>query len=324
MTPGRDCPLSYRYSPRSFARDPDIVAGTILVVGGLYGNVEALEAVLALAAKDDAAIVFNGDFHWFDTDPADYDRIGRSVLGHFAIRGNVETELADDDSGAGCGCGYPEEVDDGDVDRSNVIHAKLLETARRFPELRASQRALPMNLTARVGRASVGIVHGDASSLAGWNFAHDRLDDPKQRRWLEGAFAESGMDVFASSHTCLPACREFAFGATRGIVINNGAAGMPNFAGTRHGIVTRISTRPSPVPSLYGTECHGTFVDALALDFDAQAFERRFLASWPEGSPAHVSYYRRITRGPRFSLAQAAPLRTEISGVRLDLNKFWG
>lgn len=42
------------------------------------------------------------------------------------------------------------------------------------------------------------------------------------------AFAEASVDVFASTHTCLPAlCR---FDGDEKVVINNGAAGMPNFA----------------------------------------------------------------------------------------------
>ena len=49
--PGRSCPTSYRYSPRVFDRLPDLVADTIYVVGGLYGNVEALAAVEEIAAR---------------------------------------------------------------------------------------------------------------------------------------------------------------------------------------------------------------------------------------------------------------------------------
>src|SRR5262249_44704973 len=75
--PGRTCPLSYRYSPRVFDRDPDFAAGILYVVGGLYGNVMALEALWALAARDagPVSVVFNGDFHWFDVAPADFERV---------------------------------------------------------------------------------------------------------------------------------------------------------------------------------------------------------------------------------------------------------
>lgn len=44
--------------------------------------------------------------------------------------------------------------------------------------------------------------------------------------------------------------------------------------------------------------------DALAVDFNQRAFLDRFQARWPQGSPAHASYYRRIVAGPDYSIAQ--------------------
>lgn len=306
--PGRSCPTAYRYPPRSLDRAPELVADTLLVVGGLYGNVEALQEVLAMAAREagPVAIAFNGDFHWFDAAAADFRSVSEEVARHAAIRGNVETEIAGEDSGAGCGCAYPADVTDAEVARSNEILARLRVTARAFPEARAALAALPMNLVARVGDARVGIVHGDASSLAGWGFAHGALDDPAHRRWLESAFADSRVDVFASSHTCLPALRAFDFGRGAVAVANNGAAGMPNFAGEPFGVVTRVSVRPAR-DALYGTRVAGAFVDALAVRYDAVAWQRRFLASWPEGSAAHRSYFRRIAEGPAFARERALP-----------------
>jgi len=302
--PGRSCPISYRYSPREMDRDPQIVAGTLYVVGGLYGNVEALAAIDAMAAREDSpvTIVFNGDFHWFDVDDADFAQVTRSVLGHAAIRGNVETEIAGEDSGAGCGCAYPVDVSDAEVSRSNLILDRLRETASRAPELRRRLGKLPMHLTAQVGDARIGIVHGDASSLAGWGFAHDRLDDPSHRRWVESMFREANVHAFASTHTCLPAFRRF----DGGVVANNGAAGMPNFVGSRCGLLTRIAARPHPM-RLYGLEVAGVAIEALRIDYDHARFIDRFLASWPEGSPAHESYHRRIVHGTRFRLEQAIP-----------------
>lgn len=306
--PGRSCPTSYRYAPRVFDRAAEIEADTLLVAGGLYGNVEALESLLEMAAREGpgARLVFNGDFHWFDVDPSDFLRVTRAVEGHGAIRGNVETEIAGEESGAGCGCAYPADVGDDDVDRSNVILARLRETARRFPEARTALGRLPMHLVARVGEARAGIVHGDCSSLAGWGFAHDALDDPGHARWLESGFRDARVDVFASSHTCLPAIRAFGFGHGRAVVANNGAAGMPNFAGEPFGLVTRISVRPAR-DALYGTRVAGAFVEALALHHDARAWRARFLASWPEGTSAHRSYFRRIAQGPAFARERAVP-----------------
>ena len=306
--PGRTCPLSYRYSPRVFDRAPEIEAATLYVVGGLYGNGAALEALRAMAAAERApvSIVFNGDFHWFDVDPDEFARLDREVLAHAALRGNVETEIAAEETGAGCGCAYPADVSDAEVSRSNGILERLRATARGSPELRDRLAALPMHLVARVGAARIGIVHGDAASLAGWGFARDRLDDPGHRRWIASAFREARVDVFASSHTCLPALRRFETAQGARVVANNGAAGMPNFAGTRFGLLTRISTRPLAA-ALHGLEVAGVHVQAVPIDYDAECWRLRFLAQWPAGSAAHASYFRRIVEGPRLALAEGAP-----------------
>ncbi len=306
--PGRTCPLAYRYSPRVFDRAPEIEAETLYVVGGLYGNAEALDALRALAAAERAPVtlVFNGDFHWFDVDRGEFARLDRAVLEHAALRGNVETEIAAEDTGAGCGCAYPADVSDAEVTRSNEILERLRATARGFPELRERLAALPMHLVARVGAARIGIVHGDAASLAGWGFARDRLDDRRHRRWIASAFRDARVDVFASSHTCLPALRRFETAEGARVVANNGAAGMPNFAGTHFGMLTRIATRPLAA-ALHGVAVAGAHVQAVRIDYDADRWRSRFLAQWPAGSAAHASYFRRIAEGPRLALAEGAP-----------------
>jgi hypothetical protein len=306
LTPGRSCPVSYRYSPRVFDREPEIFAQTLYVVGGLYGNVEALRALEALVTRERGAvsIVFNGDFHWFDVAGGDFAAIEAGVREHAALRGNVETEIAAEDSGAGCGCAYPADVSDAVVARSNEILERLRATARRVAGARERLASLPMHVVARVGDARIGIVHGDAASLAGWGFARDRLDEAAHVRWIESMFAEARVDLFASTHTCDAAMRRYE----GGIVANNGAAGMPNFEGSIEGLVTRISTRPfQGAERLYGTRERGAHVDAVALRYDAARWLERFLASWPEGSTAHASYHTRITRGARGAVEDARP-----------------
>jgi hypothetical protein len=303
--PGRICPTEYRYSPRVFDRQPEIVADTLYVIGGLYGNVEALDAVRALASRESGPVtlVFNGDFHWFDVAAGDFARITRKVLEHWALRGNVETEIANEDSGVGCGCAYPLDVSDAEVSRSNEILERLRATARDFPGMRERLAALPMHLVAQVGEARIGIVHGDAASLAGWGFARDRLDLASHRRWIESVFREARVDAFASTHTCLPAVREFEFDGKKAVVANNGAAGMPNFSGTTFGLVTRIGRTAFPGPEkIEGVACRAVHVEALKLAYDHDAWVARFLAHWPAGSPAHDSYFRRIVDGPRLCL----------------------
>lgn len=296
--PGRSCPLAYRYSAAVFDRTPDLQADTLYVVGGLYGNLNALERIEALFAAEtgNKRMVFNGDFHWFDTDPALFAEVNARVHRHTPLRGNVETELASDDPGAGCGCAYPSHVGDADVARSNAILNTLRDTARCHPADRAALAGLPMHAVARVGALRVGIVHGDAESLAGWRFDPALLDSPANQPWLDHVLAQARVDVFASSHTCAPALHTRPAGGT---IVNNGAAGLGSLPGSSSGLITRISVHPAPagVPVLRETVVQGIHIQAVRIDLDNAGWQHRFLAMWPAGSDAHTSYWRRIVHG---------------------------
>ena len=305
---GRSCPLHYHYGPGVFNSAPDPLLSnldTLYVVGGLYGNELALHEVLRLFEQEPGRkrLVFNGDFHWFDIDPAIFARVQAAVLSHLALRGNVETELAEDDPDpeAGCGCAYPDWVGQDVVSRSNRI-LNQLRTATT-PEQRAQLAALPMWRVAQVGDLRVGLVHGDAQSLAGWGFAQEHLRDPAHLSMVRRWFEQAQVDVFASTHTCLPVFQQFSVpGRDRSAwVLNNGAAGMPNFQGDAAGLLTRIARTPwVGAQRRCAVQAHGLHLEAIAIEIPAAPAQARFLQQWPEGSDAHASYFSRIAAGPAY------------------------
>lgn len=319
MTPGRSCPIAYHYGPAVFRQPaPAHLADleVLYVVGGLYGNELALQQVLRLFDVESGRkeLVFNGDFHWFDADAATFARIQREVLQHVALRGNVETELAQDTpvSDAGCGCAYPDWVDDGVVDRSNRILQQLwrVTTAAQRAEL----AALPTWQTASVGDLRLGIVHGDAQSLAGWGFAQEHLTDAAHRDQARAWFEQAGVDAFACSHTCLPVYQRLrrADGQGQAWVLNNGAAGMPNFQGDSAGLLTRIATTPLAGSNSRASVVHRTVhIDAVAITLCPAQLQQRFVAQWPPGSDAHASYFSRIAAGPDYHAGQVVRFETE-------------
>jgi len=310
--PGRACPLHYRYRQGELAGARTLDAETAWVAGGLYGNPEALASILAKVGAERAAgvravAVFNGDFHWFDTDPGDFGRIQQTVLREHALAGNVELELASPDPEAGCGCAYPEFVDDATVTHSNRIIEQLRRTARSLPGAIDQLAALPRTIRVRVADCVTGVIHGDPESVAGWSFAIERVECPENplsaqtvARWA----AEGAVDAFACTHTCLP----WAGRLGDVPVINNGSAGMPNFRGDPRAVVTRIAPAGSMHPdALYVEEHRGTRWEAVAIDYDTAAWRRRFERNWPEGSAARQSYAGRMRHGPRFDRASARP-----------------
>lgn len=312
---GRRCPPEYGYSPRVFARPAELHADVLYVVGGLYGNLPALREVERMAALEapSVALLFNGDFHWFDTDLVSFTAIDTAVRSHLALRGNVETEAAAEDDANGCGCSYPDSVPDADVDRSNRIMERLRTALqaveRRSPGLRKWMAALPMHCVAEVGDARIAVVHGDAWSLAGWRFAGEALHSVDSQSLIQRAFEQAAVDVFACTHTCLPALKLFDTPAGDRVIVNNGAAGMPNFRGKRSGLITRIAAQAVPSDladhRVYGVDAAGVFIDALEVRFDTSAWDAEFRRLWPQGSAAATSYWRRIVDGPEYSVDDA-------------------
>lgn len=301
--PGRACPIDYRYGPVALAAPATQFTDSLWIAGGLYGNPFALRRLeeMAQTERGPARIVFNGDFHWFDVDDSVFADIEEGISGHVATRGNVETEIADPRPNAGCGCAYPDWVGDEDVARSNRIVERLRATAARAPGSAARLTALPMFRLAEVGGERIAIVHGDSDSLAGWGFSQESLASAAGRRAADAAFEAAKVSVFASSHTCLPVLQ--TFDGARAIV-NNGSAGMPNFADTTFGLATRISVTPTR-DALYRARVGNLHIEAIAIDYDAAAWRKTFLAQWPEGSDAYQSYFKRIVDGPRYRLAEA-------------------
>ncbi|ABI56970.1 metallophosphoesterase family protein [Alkalilimnicola ehrlichii MLHE-1] len=305
--PGRLCPLHYQTGPDALRTAPLYRCPTVYLVGGLYGNDAALAAIQALAHRERAAghpeplLVFNGDFHWLDADPAVFRHIQEAVLNQAAILGNVEAELAQPTPGIGCGCAYPETVDDATVMHSNRIMARLQRMVAETPALHDVTRqlsGLPRQIRLAVGDLRVGVIHGDPESLAGWRLALEQMPAPGRttsriRRWFE----VSEVDLFACSHTCLPFAQRFTWERRQALIFNNGAAGLPNFRGDRRGVITRIAETPAPVPALYGGVLRGVHCDAVPVAYDTAAWARRFRAIWPEGSAACHNYARRLAHG---------------------------
>ena len=304
---GRACPIDYLTPLRSFRRPSDVFSDCLYVAGGLYGNIFALETIEERARKDTGAlVVFNGDCHWFDCDLDLFCQIEARLAPYIALRGNVETEIArDSDIGAGCGCAYPAYVGQDVVDRSNRILIRLAAMLADRHEIKARLRTRATSLIAEIAGTRIGIVHGDASSLAGWSFDMAPLDDPALHSERQHVVAETGLSIFASSHTCTAAMR--AYGDENGLVIaNNGGAGVPNFAGHRFGLITRIATTPAGDDALYGVKRHGLYIEALPVPYDHTAFLAQFDHLWPPGSEAAIGYRQRLVDGLNHSFATAS------------------
>lgn len=129
-----------------------------------------------------------------------------------------------------------------------------------------------------------------------------------------------------STHSCLafaqdllPSEREASvhglIGGAPLAVFNNGSAGMPNFAGERCGLMTRVSADEDvPADSIYGVQVGPLRIDAVPVLYDHEAWWHTFRKAWPVDSAAALSYADRIDRGPNYTRAMA--MRLTGSGCR--------
>lgn len=300
---GRVCPQDYRLPSGLFSADPLLCCETLYVVGGLYGNAFALTALDCLVGEEseDSLVLLNGDMHWFDRSLEDFKAIERRTAAYVRLAGNVERELCRrQDLGVGCGCAYPSCVSDAAVSRSNSIHALLKETVSQDKLLRKIMEGRPAAAVVDVAGRKVGVTHGDEKLVGGWRCSRESLRDGRRQEELGSWMERNGIDVFATSHTCASAALRLAKGA----VINNGAAGLPNFRSQDYGLAIRISSLPAR-EALFGAECEGLFVDAVPLRYDHKAFLEWFDELWPRTSPAAVSYRDRIANGPDDDIGNA-------------------
>ena len=307
------CPIAYHYRPEDLAGPPAFTCTTLYVAGGIYGNPYALDAIQARASAEPSPpkIVFNGDFHYLNTDPAVFRAIDDRVRACHATQGNIEYALTTADDILGCGCDYPGYVPDAIVADSNAVVAQLraaTAASEDYPWL----AGLPRYLTVAVGERRVGIVHGDPENLAGWRLALEAVE-PQQphirdRTGFAGTpttasqvldwFRRADIETLCCTHTGLPYAQDFQHPAGQYLVANNGCAGLPGFAGRHHGVLTRLSVLPDvPGDSLYGLTNAGLRFDALPVEYDHHHWITHFLDAWPPGSPARRTYRHRIEHG---------------------------
>lgn len=306
MSEGRSCPLAYRYRPQDLITSPVEVGEDVLyIIGGLYGNPFALDEIERMAAAERrdgrrVKLVFNGDFNWFNASDDLFRDINHRVMAHTASLGNVEYELGSPSDGAGCGCAYPESVDQQVVERSNRIMERLQQVAGNHPDVRAALAGLPRYRSLIFGGLNILVLHGDPESLAGWGLSRESLQPERDNAgtnrvadWLQ----TTGADVIACTHTCQPALWRGRVDGRPRVVVNNGSAGMGNLSGKPGGLITRIALSEPEAAPVAASGGSGLSVSLVPVDYDVSAWLACFDRVWPSGSPAALSYRERIVRG---------------------------
>lgn len=291
MEKGRNCSLEYILRKDWTKKIKKLKAEVVYIVGGLYGNSYALEIINKMAQDENAKVVFNGDMHWFDVEKKDFLKVEELSKDSIKLLGNVEFELLNDTSSLGCGCNYPEDVSDGVVERSNIIHNMMKENIKGddiLNNIKERSKTLVLDFLGK----KIAITHGDEKSMSGWECSNDNLKLESRKKELDRWFEENNIDILATTHTCLPV----VYDNGKNTVINNGAAGMANIQGQTFGLITRIA-KSNHEKAIYSEFRDGLYIELVKVDFDIEKFKLWFEEIWPDDSSASISYKSRIING---------------------------
>ncbi len=199
-------------------QDLGVLNGEILLFGGVYSNLAALEAVIDESGRrgiDPANMICNGDVVAYCADAEACSGAVRA-LGCAVLSGNCEVQLASD--GDDCGCGFDDWSVCSVLSRDWYSHAKNTVTL----ENKVWMGGLPDRIVfTHEGKRCV-VVHGGASDIA--TFVWPVATDDQIRREVALVQSQVGaVDCVIAGHTGI--AMERVVDGVRWV--NPGAVGMP-------------------------------------------------------------------------------------------------
>jgi predicted phosphodiesterase len=192
----------------------------VLICGGAYSNLEALEALFEVADKlviPSERIIHTGDVVAYCADPAATAKLLRDRQVH-AIQGNVEESLSA--SAPDCGCGFNE----GTLCDKLSGEWFAYTDARIDDDTRHWMGHLPQHLVFEIAGKRARVVHGSMQEINRFIFAS--LPDPDFE--AEFSSSETDDDIIISGHSGIPFTRRV--GAK--LWHNSGSLGLPANDGT--------------------------------------------------------------------------------------------
>lgn len=190
----------------------------LLVFGGPYSNLEALQAMIAETRRrgiPPERVICTGDVVAYGADAAATAELVRD-FGCHVIMGNCEESLAA--SLGDCGCGFPEGSACQRLATDWFQHASREMT----PTVRNWMSALPRRIVVEIGSLRLAVVHGGVGSINQFIFASTPAEEKARQ------LAAAGVDGVIAGHCGIP------FTQTVGgrLWHNAGAIGMPANDGT--------------------------------------------------------------------------------------------
>lgn len=192
--------------------------GEMLLFGGVYSNLQALEAVISIAQEHNIApenCICTGDIIGYCGQPQEtLDTFKK--WGAYSILGNVEIQLRDDQQDCGCDFTAGSRCDEFSEVWYAFAKANLHSNSKDY------FRTLPDHITFQYASSNIGVVHGSADQVSQFIF--------KSSDWAEKmeSYESLVVDTIIAGHCGLPFKDEYK----NLLWLNPGVIGMPANDGT--------------------------------------------------------------------------------------------
>ncbi|VXB50940.1 Alkyl hydroperoxide reductase AhpD [Maribacter litoralis] len=193
-------------------------AGKLLLFGGVYSNLQALEKLIQIA--DEAGIppencISTGDLTGYCAQPEETVQLFQK-WGALSIAGNVELQLANDSED--CGCDFKSGSRCDDFSKMWFPYTK----GRLSKESLDSMKNIPEYISFDYGNKKVTVVHGNYGNTSEFIFKSNATESK------ERCFKETKSDIIIAGHCGLP----FHQTIKEKVWLNPGVIGMPANDGT--------------------------------------------------------------------------------------------
>ena len=192
--------------------------GKLLLFGGVYSNLQALEQLIAISEMEDIApenCICTGDITGYCAQPEETIQLIRK-WGALSIAGNVELQLASDSED--CGCDFKA---GGRCDSFSKLWFPYTKGHLSKESLQWISE-IPEHISFGYGGKKVTVVHGDFENTSEFIFKSNANSNK------EKCFKETKSDVIIAGHCGLP----FHQAIKEKLWLNPGVIGMPANDGT--------------------------------------------------------------------------------------------
>jgi len=212
------------------AKDLGVMEGRVLVFGGAYSNLQALEAMLKLA-KDELQIsventIHTGDVVAYCAQPRETTECLQSSGVH-CLMGNCEESV-----GVGkndCGCGFPE--DSACNTYSINWYEHVTKELQGRSDLATWMNELPRRMEFTLDGRRFTVVHGSPRNIS--EFIWPSTPDSEHQACFE--VLPDNIDCIINGHSGLPYARLIPCGLRQKAWLNAGVIGLPANDGTSRG-----------------------------------------------------------------------------------------